>query len=74
MNVLRAKREGLFAGGQSLVVLTRSEVDFCLGEPSLEASRVGGHRRLQLRQSGRLFAHREIESRLLRQGQSTCVG
>ena len=68
MDVLWAKREGLFAGGQSLVVLTRSEVDLGLGQPSLEAGWIGGHRCLQLRQRRRLVAHREVESRLIRQG------
>ena len=50
MDVLRTKREGLFAGGQGVVELTRSEVHFGLGQPSLEAARISGHRRLQLRQ------------------------
>ena len=68
VDVLRAQREGLLAGGQSLVVLTRSEVDLGLGQPSLEAGRIGRHRCLQLSQRRRLIAHGEIESRLIRQG------
>ena len=69
MDVLWAKREGLFAGGQSLVILTGSEVDFGLGQPSLEAGRIGRHRCLQLSQRRRLIAHGEVERRLFRQGQ-----
>ena len=68
VDVLRAKREGLFAGGQSIVILTSSEVDFGLGQPSLEAGRIGRHRCLQLSQRRRLIAHGEIESSLIRQG------
>jgi len=68
VDVLRTKRESLFAGGQSLVVLTRSEVDLCLGQPSLEAGWIGGHRILQLRQRCRLLPHREVERCLIRQG------
>ena len=68
VDVLWAKREGLLAGGQSLVVLTRSEVDLGLGQPGLEAGRIGRHRCLQLSQRRRLIAHGEIESSLIRQG------
>ena len=68
MDVLWAERQGLFAGGQSFVVLTCGEVHLGLGEPGLKAGRIGRHRRLQLRQRRRLIAHGEIESSLIRQG------
>ena len=69
VDVFRTKRQGVFAGGQGLVVLTRSEVDLGLGQPRLEAGWIGRHCRLQLRQRRRLVAHREVERRLVRQGQ-----
>jgi len=69
VDVLRAKGEGLFAGCEGLVQLTRGEVHLGLGQPSFEAGWIGGHRRLQLRQRRRLVAHGEIERRLVRQGQ-----
>ena len=69
VDVLRAQREGLLAGGEGFVVLTGGEVDFGFGQPSFEAGRIGRDRCCQLRQRGRFVAHREIESRLVRQGQ-----
>ena len=69
MDVLWAKREGLFAGGQSIVILTGSEVDFGLGQPSFEAGRIGRDRRRQLREGASFVADREVERRLFRQGQ-----
>lgn len=74
VDVLWTKGEGLFAGGQGRVVLTRREVNLGLSQPSLEAGRIGGHRILQLRQRRRLVAHREVERRLIRQGQGARVG
>lgn len=69
VDVLRTKGEGLFAGGEGLVVLTRREVNLGLSQPSLEAGRIGDHRILQLRQRRRLVTHGKVERRLIRQGQ-----
>ena len=68
VDVFRAKYECLFAGREGFVQLTRGEVHLGLGQPRLEAGRIGRHRRLQLRQRGRLVTHGEIESSLIRQG------
>ena len=68
VDVLWTKGEGLFAGGEGFVILTYGKVHLGLGQPSLEAGWIGGHRCLQLRQRRRLVAHREVESRLIRQG------
>ena len=46
VDILGAEREGLFAGGEGFVILTRGEVDLRLGEPSFEAGRIGRDRRL----------------------------
>ncbi len=54
MDVLGAQREGLFAGGEGIIILTRGEVDLGLREPGFEAGRIGRNRRLQLRE-GRGF-------------------
>lgn len=69
VDVLRTQREGLLAGGEGVVELTRREVDLGLGQPGLEASRIGGDGGLQLREGSRFVAHGEVEGRLLRQGQ-----
>ena len=68
VDVLWAKCEGLFAGREGFVQLTRGEVHLGLGQPSFEAGRIGRDRRLQLRQRRRLITHGEIESSLIRQG------
>lgn len=68
VDVFRAKCEGLFAGREGFVQLTRREVDLGLSQPSLEAGRIGRHRCLQLRQRRHLIAHGEVERRLVRQG------
>ena len=60
VDVLRTQREGLLAGGEGFVVLTGGEVDFGFGQPSLEAGRIGRHRRLQFSQRRRLIAHGEV--------------
>jgi hypothetical protein len=69
VDVLRTQREGLLAGGEGCVVLTGGEVDFGLGQPSLEAGRIGRDRRRQLREGAGFVADREVERRLFRQGQ-----
>ena len=69
MDILRTQREGLLARGEGFVVLTGGEVDFGLGQPSFEAGRVGRDGYSQLRQRGRFIADREVERRLVRQGQ-----
>ncbi len=74
VDVFRAKREGLFAGREGIVKLSRGEMHLGLGQPSLEAGWIGGHRCLQLRQRSRLVAHREVERSLIRQGQGTSLG
>jgi len=74
VDVLWTKGEGLFAGGEGLVVLTRREVNLGLSQPSFEAGRIGDHRILQLRQRRRLVTHGKVERRLIRQGQGARVG
>lgn len=69
MDVFRTQREGPLAGGKGFIVLTRREVDLRLGQPGLEASRIGFDGRLQLRERSRFVAHGEVEGRLFRQGQ-----
>ena len=69
VDVLRAQREGLLAGGEGFVVLAGGEVDFGFGQPSFEAGRIGRDRRRQLREGAGFVADREVERRLFRQGQ-----
>jgi len=69
MDVLRTQHEGLLAGGEGFVELTRGEVHLGLGQPSLEAGRVGFDRFRQLREGAGLVADREVERRRFRQGQ-----
>ena len=69
VDVLRTQREGLLAGGEGFVELTRGEVDLGLGQPSLEAGRIGFDRCRQLREGACFVADREVERRLFRQGQ-----
>ena len=69
VDVLGPEREGLFAGGEGFVILTRGEVDLRLREPGFEAGRIGRDRRRQLREGAGFVADREVERRLFRQGQ-----
>ena len=69
VDVLRTQREGLFAGGESFIELTRREVHLGLGQPGLEAGRIGRDRRRQLREGAGFVADREVKRRLFRQGQ-----
>ncbi len=69
VDVLGSQREGLLAGGEGFVILTRGEVDLRLGEPGFEAGRIGRDRRLQLREGRGFVADGEVERRLFRQGQ-----
>jgi len=69
MDILGAQREGLFAGGESFVILPCGEVDFGFGQPGFEAGRIGRDRRLQLSEGRGFVADGEVERRLFRQGQ-----
>ena len=69
VDVLGSQREGLFAGGEGFVILTRGEVDLGLREPGFEAGRISRDRRLQLREGRGFVADGEVERCLFRQGQ-----
>ena len=69
MDVPRAQRERLLAGGEGIIVLAGGEVDFGFGQPSFEAGRIGRDGLRQLRKGAGFVADGEVERRLFRQGQ-----
>ena len=71
MDVLGTQNEGLLTGGKGRIELPQAEMDFSLGQPSLEAAGIHGNSLLKLRQRRTFVAHGEIKRRCLRQSQGS---
>ena len=71
MDVLGTQNQGLFTGSKGRIELPQAEMDFSLGQPSLEAAGIHGDSLFKLRQRRTFVAHGEIKRRCLRQSQGS---